>query len=523
MARKRSKKKIIYSIYALLAAAILWQGYALILAFMGKDNINALEMVTIDVHGTVSRPGSYRVPLGTTNFEVLQVAGVLPSSNISPFNLAAQVESGEELSVGELDNPVSVTANVRLEFYLGDISVISSEGIDRLSQEGMNIDKGDRILTEEDSQAELSLNTFSRIDLDDFSELSFDKIDIDENGRSVVEAFQKIGIAWYKIAFTDKFQYFKTVTPMADIVVSGKGSDFTIEVKYSEVIINVLDGLLLIESQDGSDAINLITGQTVTIYNDGRPFQVSKLATASAITSRFNRLAKTKAELLSQHMPLNILFCGTPNVYMLINIQFTNNTINIVQIPRRTSVSLYVHGFSTLQEAALYGGPVLASTLVERIMNTRIPHYSVFEKSDIIQTAAAIGGIRVELDNRAATIMKRKRGEQHLKGMALVEYLRPSLSGFEDSEKRQISALKSIFNQIRSKNLIITSLLAKQVLAQIESNLTASDILKHYNNFISRKQWTFNDFKLPVIQKKEKNSVIFEPDLEKSRKLLFEK
>lgn len=510
-------------IYLVLCTVLLWQGAKLALAFLeNRSSTGTIDTIVVNVKGNIRNPGRYRVPLGTTHFEILQVAGVRNSSDLTPFNLTAQVDPEGEITVGELETPISVEASVRLEFFLGDMSIISAEGIDRLSQEGMNIDEGDRILTEENAQAELSINTFSRIDLDDFSEVSFDKIRIDSSsGKSAVELFQKIGVCWYKIAYTDKFEEFTTINPLSNITVSGKGADFTVEVKYSETIINVIDGLLLIERSDGSDAMNLITGQSVTVFNDGRPFQVTKLSDATGITGRFNKLAKTKADILMQHMPLNILFCGPPSVFHLINVQFTNNTIHIVQLPSKTSVELYVHGFSTLQESLLYGGAVLTSTLVERIMNTRITKYMVFSKDDIIQTASAIGGVKVNLDNKASSFLRKKKGPQILKGQTLVNYLLPSLSGQEDSEKRQVIVMKSIFEQLRSKNIILTSLLAKQILSHIETNITASETMQHYNNFLSRKKWTLKTHTLPVQQVKEKNKIIYEPILEKSRTLLI--
>ncbi len=526
---KRNKAKIntkikVLSIiiYLVIFGVLIWQGTKLVMTYMeSRRSTGSIDSIVVNVQGNINNPGKYRVPLGTTHFEILQVAGVRTSSDLTSFNLTAQVDPEGEITVGELETPVAVEASVRLEFFLGEVSVISTEGIDRLSQEGMSIDESDRILTEENSQAELSISTFSRIDMDDFSEVSFDKIAIDSStGKSSVELFQKIGICWYKIAYTDKFEQFTTINPLSNIAVSGKGADFTVEVKYSETVINVIDGLLLIERSDGSDAMNLITGQSVTIFNDGRPYNVTKLSGSSGITGRFNRLAKTKADILMQHMPLNILFCAPPSVFYLINIQFVSNKVNIVQLPSKTSVELYVHGFSTLQEALLYGGAVLTSTLVERIMNTRITKYMVFEKNDIIQTASAIGGVKVIMDDKASSFLRKKKGLQVLKGQTLVNFLLPALSGHEDSEKRQIAVMKSIFEQLQSKNIIITSLLAKQILSHIESNITTSETMQHYNNFISKKKWALKTHSLPVRQVRENNKVIYNPILEKSRTLL---
>ena len=513
---------IISLVYLALIGGLLWQGYNLISDFKSKQAIGSIESIVVNINGNVKQPGRYKVPLGTTNFEILKVAGIRTTSDLTPFNLSAQVESDQDVTVDTLKSPVAIKASVRLEFFFGEVTIISAEGRDRTSQEGMSIDEGNRILTEEKSQAELSVNTYSRIDMDNFSEIVFDKIGIDAEGKIATDIFQKAGLCWYKIAYTEKAEQIKILTPLANITIGGRGADFTVEVKYSETFINITDGLLLVERPDGTDAMNLIAGQSLTIYNDGRPFEVTKLSPEVSTTERFNQLAKTKADIMMKHMPFNFLFCSPPFVFYVISVQFDRNSIYVINLPPKTSVSFFVQGFNTLQEAFLYGGVVFAGTLVERIMNTRIPKYSLFDKNDIIRTASSIGGLKIGIDDKAAGLMNLKQGTQTLKGQKIVEFLRPALSGYEDSEKRQVSVLKSLFNQVRSKNIIVTSLLADQVLTNIETNIAASETMKHYNNFLSRKNWTFKSHTLPVREVKVENKTILEPVLEKSRKLLFE-
>jgi len=155
-------------------------------------------------------------------------------------------------------------------------------------------------------------------------------------------------------------------------------------------------------------------------------------------------------------------------------------------------------------------------------MNTRITKYAVLEKTDIIEIASIIGGIPVPVDDKAAAFLHKKKGNYILKGQEIVDFLGTSLSGKEDSEKRQVEALKSIYNQLYSKNIILTALLMQQIISKIESNILVPEFMQNYNNFIAKKNWTMKTFKLPVIEKRENNLIIFDPDLEKSRKLLFE-
>src|SRR3989339_497542 len=64
--------------------------------------------VSVMIEGHVKRPGMYYVPYGTTRFEVLQVAGVLPNSDINNVDVNAPVTAGDKDSVGTLDKNVSL-------------------------------------------------------------------------------------------------------------------------------------------------------------------------------------------------------------------------------------------------------------------------------------------------------------------------------------------------------------------------------------------------------------------------------
>jgi hypothetical protein len=64
-------------------------------------------------------------------------------------------------------------------------------------------------------------------------------------------------------------------------------------------------------------------------------------------------------------MPLNFLFCGIPGIYYLFSIQFETGTTHVINIPASTSVEQFAQGFSSLNEAFLYGGAVFVATLVD--------------------------------------------------------------------------------------------------------------------------------------------------------------
>jgi hypothetical protein len=517
---KHRMKYARYVVYGLLGAAIVWQGAGVYRDVRTPAALGDLRKIAVEVTGNVSRPGSYLVAEGATHFEILKVAGVNMTSDLTPFNLAGQVEEGQTLSVGSLEKPVGLNASMRLEFYLGELDIIGGNGMERPVREGMSIEAGDRIMTQEKSQAELSINGFSRVDMDFYSDLTVDKLQPPEKGEVTVELFQKAGLCWYQMVYAETDESYKIVTPLAEAVIGGKGADFTIEVSFSQVVINNTDGLLLVERGDGEEAINLIAGQSVTIHSDGRPFQISELAPDISMSERFSQLGKLKTDAMMRHMPFNFLFCGLPMVFYVVSVQFDRSEVHVVHLPSNTSVSQFAQGFATLQEAFLYGGPVFASTLVERILDAKIPKYVIFERDDIMRTASSVGGVMLAVDQVAAGAMGTRAGKQRLAGQRILSYLRTDVSGVKDSELRQLQVLRALFESLKNRDIVLNAMLAEQILANIDANITASEVMKHYDNFSNRSNWNFRTHELPNFAVNEQGRALAEPDLSKSRGML---
>ncbi len=480
----------------------------------------------ITVHGRVRRPGRYRVPRGTTHFEILRTAGLLPGADVSPFVLSNQVAEGSRIGVDSLEGSVTTVkepnAAVRLEFFFGELSVIARDGRSRPQQEGMGIEPGDRILMEARSQAEVSVNTHSRVDLDAFTELVAEKIGVKENGKDLVELYQRSGVCWYRMVYSKQSELFRIVTPLAAITVAGQGTDCMIDVSFDRIEIHNIDGLLLVEKLDGGEAINLISGQTAFVFDDGRPIQVKGIAPDVGAADRFSQLTKEKTNYMLRHMPLNFLFCGIPSTYILVSVQFESGTVRVVQVPPHTAVDMFVDGIATLDQAHLQGGPVFASTLLERIVDARITRYCVFDRESIRRTVEAMGGILIDVDEKAASALNISAGAHTLSGRNVVTLLKPSISGWDDSRRRQQHVLRALFKKARSRGFVLNAVLAARLLSGVETNFTAPEVVRDYKKLVSRRNWTFRTHTLPTKRVRRRNRVLYEPTLEQSRNILFE-
>lgn len=524
--QKRSKKHLsTFLIYCAMGVFIAWQA-----ANFLRGTKNSLSSSSndyrIEIEGNVVRPGAYRVGREVTQFEILKVAGIRPTSDISMFDLTRQVSGNQQIDVGTLPNPVAIknqSATVRMEFSMGEINIVAGDGRSRTVEEGLDINAGDRILTQEKAQAELSVNTYSRVDIDEFSELVLDKINADEKGKKMVSTFQKSGTCWNKIVYTAKSELFKAVTPFVNITVAGTGADFMVVVKQDEIDIHDMDGLLLVERTTGAEAINMISGQSAVIFSDNRPFQVTQLASEANPTDRFSLLTKEKSNFVIRHMPLNFVFCAVPGVFIFFSIRFEAGKVHMVHIPGGTSVEEFVQGCSTLDHAFLYGGGVFVSTLIEQIMDARIPKYCVFDKEKVIRVVGAIGGLKVDVDEKAAAVMKVPKGPQNLTATQVVLFLKPNISGSEDFEARQTRVIKMLFQGLQSKNIVVTALLAQQLISNLETNFTSGEIMDHYAKFASGRNWVTKEYALPVKKVTQNGRIRIDPLLEECKTLLENK
>ena len=522
-----SKKNTIFIIglYTVLLGAIGWQGVALVRQIRPTSAVYTDRTVEVMVKGNVRRPGRYKVANGTTQFEILKVAGIRPTSDLSLFNLASQLDSTGELDVGTLDQPVGVkdaTLSGRLEFFFGEMSVIGGDGRSVPQHEGLAVSPGDRIITEASSQAELSLGAYSRIDLDNFAELVFDKIGEQVDNRTLVELFHKAGAVWYKMVYTKSSELYRINTALVTVSIGGTGADFLIDAQSDRIVINLMDGLLLVERTGGGEAINMISGQTVSIFSDGRPFQVTKLTPDVSVNERFAQLSREKVNYLSRQMPLNVLFCGTPAVFYFIHVNFEQGRYMIVNLPGELLIEHFANGISTLDQAFLYGGPVMVATFVERILDTRIPKYIVFDKDDLINIAGAMGGLRANIDEHAASYLKLNSGSQKLSGQSLLKYLSPVISGVEGARQRQTEMLRAVFTGLQNKSIIPTLMLADQIIGSTETNFGATEIMDNYSRFNEKSSWTYREAVLPATSVRRGKRNCLEPQLDKCKKILTE-
>ncbi|MBN1129832.1 MAG: SLBB domain-containing protein [Chitinispirillaceae bacterium] len=524
MAHHLKRRIGVFLVYLLLSAGIAWQTFALAGAFEPGNSASQARSYKVAVNGDVRRPGLYRVPEGTTHFEILKVAGVRPTSDLSAINLMSTVGENGEVTVGSRSDPAGITTpavSVRFEFFLGDVTITGKDGRDIPVKDGIGLGEGDRIQTDLSSQAELSLGSFSRVDLDAFTELTLDRISAQEEGQTVIDLFQKAGACWYKIAYAGKNESFTVTTPATGITIDGSGADFLADIQPDRTVINLQDGRLTLERSQSTESINLISGQTATIYNDGRPIQVERLAPDMSPAERFGPLSREKKSAVTRGMPVNFLFCGTPAVFILVSAQFDREVVYTVSIPPRLQVGQFAQGIQTLDEAYLYGGPTLVTSLLERVFSVRLTRHLVFTKDNVLKAVDILGGVNLNLGAASGVQPSKSAGQQKLTSANLTAFL-SSGGPPEEAPARQRQLFSALFDGMRDRSIVLTPVTTGQILAMVQSNFSTDEVMDYYLRLSTTPGIKQRQLTLPVQEQRIRGRLAYEPDLERCGNLLQE-
>lgn len=520
--QRRSKLQLItFTVYAIIMTGIFFESFSLAKHVGIFGSRISSQTYNINIEGNVRKPGWYVAPEGTTQFEILKVAGVRPTSDISLINLSSQIQNNQSISIGTLEKPVSLsTQTARLGSFFGEINLYDMNGNAKSVQEGQVILPGDKIQSQSSSQAEVSIGSYSKINIDNFSELVIDKIYKNETSRTTTEITQNSGSCWHRIVYSDAEELYRIFSRSVVLTIGGSGADFLLDVQNDRITINVFDGLLLIERRAGGESTNLISGQSATIYGDERPFQITRLSADISLSEQFSRLTSGQSVSLASHAPLNFFFSVSPGIYYIVNLQFKKGETHLIRIPQELLIEQFAQSISTFDQAYLYGGPVFVTSLLERLFNTRIQKFISCSKDDIIIITNILGGITVDVDAKASSYLGIPRGKQKLNSNIIIKYLSPAVSGIADARERQTQVLRNLFEEFRIKNIVPTLMTANQIIGSSETNFSASEIIEQFTRFNGKANWVYKEDILPATYIKKNGRNCYDPDLIQCRRII---
>ena len=417
---------------------------------------------------------------------------------------------------------VTAATAARLEFFLGTVNVNARGGARRPQTAGLFVLPGDTVRTDTSGQAELSVGPYTRMDLDHGSEVAVERVGAAEGERRVTQFTQRSGTVWYRVVYNGRAERFTVATPFGTATAAGSGADFMLQVEAASLRAHALDGVLLLTRPDGSEAVNLAAGQSATVWSDSRPFQVGRTSADVSAGRLFAGLQQNRATAAQPAVdqPISLVFSTLPQMFYFITVQFTTLTVQVVQVPAETSVEPYAQGFTTLAQASLLGGGPFLASLMQQLLGVPVDRYCMLGSTNLLQLAATLGNVTVPVDEKAAAFMGLKPGLQPLNPDRLLTFMKPRISGFEDSRQRQRVVLRALFDAVRGKSIVVTALLADRAITTMQTNFTPAEVVNDYRRFAAREGWVFKTSVLPGSYVTTSTGTVYQPDIDGARRLL---
>lgn len=122
---------------------------------------------------------------------------------------------------------------------------------------------------------------------------------------------------------------------------------------------------------------------------------------------------------------------GLSDTIMLLNINFSTNTVRVLSVPRDTKVEIPDHGTRKINAANVLGGPRLVVQMVEQVTGVRPDYYIETNLEAFRKCVNILGGVdlfvekRMHYDDNWGNLhINLKKGYQHLDGEKAMEYVR---------------------------------------------------------------------------------------------------
>lgn len=174
----------------------------------------------------------------------------------------------------------------------------------------------------------------------------------------------------------------------------------------------------------------------------------------------------------------------------IILINMRNDKVNFISIPRDTLIKLGKRGNQKINASYAYGGIDLCIDSVEKLLDTKIDNYLVFNFKAIQKGVDALGGFTVTIpktikikDPELKKCFTLKKGSIKLNGIQTLEYLRYRSDGRGDigriyRQQEFIKDLQDSFLKLENVPLIPRAYLA--IKDEIKTDLSASDMASYF-------------------------------------------
>lgn len=177
---------------------------------------------------------------------------------------------------------------------------------------------------------------------------------------------------------------------------------------------------------------------------------------------------------------------------MLVKVDLSNESVNVLSIPRDTKVNIDGRSeISKINAAHAYGGPELAVKTVKELLGLNLDYYVKVDYTIVEEAVDKIGGVEVDVpqdmyyeDPTAdpPLVIDLKEGKQVLDGQKSLQFLR-FRKGYKDADLGRIRAqqqfIKAFIEQaLRPKNLVKLPTMVPSYYRNVDTNIPMSSLTK---------------------------------------------
>lgn len=454
--------------------------------------------ITVSIEGNVKKPGTFRVPWGSTVFEVLEEAGITSTSDINHIVLAREAKNGESIRVGQLDAKVDASQSAKLgacelDFYQGAIDVKNKNGETRTPSFGLFLMEGNVLVCNKGARARVKFHDKSAVALAE-GRAVLEEIGKSKGSKSRHTVYLQEGRLWANIHGSGGNIEYYFRTPHLGVLV--KGTEFSLRTDRQNTSFKLYDGMAFVENSQKKQGVNVVSGQEIVATAGDFPIRPAEF-TESGETEEFQQLQTERDNYYQKNRPFSALLCGVPNTYIFLKMNPAKKRILTVHIPTNTWVGNLVVGFNEFDKAFLYGGAKFSASIAERLLRTKLSKYAVITAEGARNAIDILGGINVDIDSKASAYLSVTAGRRTLSGNQATKFMSPAVSGVGDAHERQKKILTAFFEGLRGRNILLTSQVIGRIVANTEGNLSVKEMLQTYSNFNAIKGWEMKTLTMP--------------------------
>jgi len=226
-----------------------------------------------------------------------------------------------------------------------------------------------------------------------------------------------------------------------------------------------------------------LIARTLAIPHLDRPLNILVLGT-KVLTSDLDNPPKDQQGYFS----VVDSFEGYTDTMLLVRVDPLTQKLTILSIPRDTKTYIDGHGETKINAANPLGGPSLAAQSVSNLLDgVPIDRYVRVNIKGIAKIVDALGGVTIYVpqdmkysDDSQHLYIEFKKGEQHLNGNKVSEYLRFRHDALGDIGRvqRQQALMRAILEQtLKPSTLLRAPELLSIIQQHIDSNLSVDELL----------------------------------------------